>query len=320
MNKSDYIREVDEIHASDSLKDRINAQAPQKAVKNKRAKRITGVIAACLAVAVIVGGAYGVGTSFSAEKKSYDGADTNGTAYNTDESADKEGSITDVNGEISAQKLIKKARVFMETKDADELMKKINSEIGTLNGYTSTLTQNRDEETISIETKINVPSEKLDEFIAFLEQSGTVSSKNIESTDVTEDYIGTESRITALETEEKALLEILGKSETVQDTMSVQDRLAQVRGELETLRAQKESYDKQISYSEVLICISEVDRVKKSSTSFGSQVSEKFSESLYNIGRFFKNSGVFILGASPYLVIVAVAAAVVVTIVKKKKK
>ena len=136
---------------------------------------------------------------------------------------------------------------------------------------------------------------------------------------MTDDYTDTESQIKALETEEKALLGILAKCETVQDTMSVQERLASVRGELESLRVQKKNYDQRIAYSEVLISISEVERVKKTPTSFGSQVSEKFSESLYNIGQFFRNLGVFVLGASPYFVIAAVVIVVAVIIIKKKR-
>lgn len=326
MNKNDYIREIDGLHAPDSLKDKIGGLNQTKAANTKtgKAKRITAVIAACLAVAVLVGGAYGVGSSLSLQKSE------SGNTYNNfgDLSDLSDSSIADNNengkielsGEASSQKLIKKARVFMVTKNADELIKGIGSELATLNGYTSALTQNKDDDSLSVETRVQVPAEKLDEFLAFLEKSGTITGKNIETSDVTDDYTDTESRIEALETEEKALLAILAKSETVQDTMSVQDRLAQVRGELNSLKGQKENYDRQIAYSEVSIYISEVDRVKKTPTSFGSQVSEKFSESLYNIGQFFRNLGVFVLGASPYLVIVAVVAVAVILTVKKRKK
>ena len=172
---------------------------------------------------------------------------------------------------------------------------------------------------MSIETNVCVPAEKLDEFLDFLEKSGTITSKNVETADVTDDYTDTESQIKALETEEKALLGILEKCENVQDTMNVQERLTSVRGELESLKSQKKNYDQRIAYSEVLINISEVERVKKTPTSFGSQVSEKFSESLYNIGQFFRNLGVFVLGASPYFVIAAVVIVVAVIIIKKKR-
>lgn len=319
MNKTDYIREIDGLHAPDSLKDKIGGLTQTKAAetKHKKTKRITAVIAACLAVAVLVGGAYGIGSSLSMQKS--ESGNSSISIGDSSSTNDNGMSNIELSGVTSSKKMTKKARVFMDTKNADELIKKINSELATLNGYTSALTQDRYDDSIYVETRVQVPAEKLDEFLAFLDNSGTITGKNIETSDVTDDYINTESQITALETEEKALLGILSKCETVQDTISVQERLAQVRGELNSLKSQKENYDRRIAYSEVSIYISEVDRVKKTSTSFGSQVSEKFSDSLYNIGQFFRNLGVFVFGASPYIIIAAVAICIIVLIVKKKK-
>lgn len=331
MNKKDYIREVDELHATDSLKNKISEMKPTRSANLKRNKRITAIIAACLAVAVLIGGAYGAGTSLSKDKAPNELINEDSYSYNDYSYSynDSNGS-SDINGSInsygspnsvstSAQKLIKTASVRLETKNADELIKKINSQIGSLKGYTESLSQSKHNEYLSIETNVCVPAEKLDEFLDFLEKTGTITSKNVETADVTDDYTDTESQIKALETEEKALLGILEKCENVQDTMNVQERLTSVRGELESLKSQKKNYDQRIAYSEVLISISEVERVKKTPTSFGSQVSEKFSESLYNIGQFFRNLGVFVLGASPYFVIAAVVIVVAVIIIKKKR-
>ena len=58
----------------------------------------------------------------------------------------------------------------------------------------------------------------------------------------------------------------------------------------------------------------------KSNGSFSQEVKTKFVNSLYNLGNTFKNIAVFILGASPYLVLIAVVAVVVILIVKAKKK
>lgn len=324
MNKKDYIREVDELHAPDSLKNKISEMKPTRSANLKRNKRITAIIAACLAVAILIGGAYGAGTSLSKDKAPNETINENSYSCNdSNGSSDMNGSINSYgtpNGvSTSVQKLIKTASVRLETKNADELIKKINSQIGSLKGYTESLSQSKHDEYLSIETNVCVPAEKLDEFLDFLEKSGTITSKNVETADVTDDYTDTESQIKALETEEKALLGILEKCENVQDTMNVQERLTSVRGELESLKSQKKNYDQRIAYSEVLINISEVERVKKTPTSFGSQVSEKFSESLYNIGQFFRNLGVFVLGASPYFVIAAVVIVVAVIIIKKKR-
>ena len=324
MNKTDYIREVDELHAPESLKNNISKLKPTRSVKRKRAKKITAIVAACLAVAVLIGGAYGAGSSLSKDKGSIEIGD-NGI-YNYNESNGSNGASEDSSSygipnvnPSSAQKLIKKASVRLETKDADELIKNINSQISSLKGYTASLNQSKYDGYLTVETNVCVPADKLEDFMDFLEKTGTITSKSIETTDVTDDYTNTDSQIKALETEESALLAMLAKCETVQDSMSVQERLASVRGDLETLRAQKKNYDRRISYSEVSISVSEVDRVKKTPTGFGSQVRENFSDSIYNIGQFFRSLGIFLLGESPYIVLIAAVIAVVIIIIKKKR-
>lgn len=324
MNKTDYIREVDELHAPDSLKDNISKLKPVHSAKHKKGKKITAIVAACLAVTVLICGVYGVGPSLFQSKSSIEIGDSGTYSYNNSNGGgnanESAGSYDNANAaSASSQKLIKKASVRLETKNADELIKNINSQISSLKGYTSSLNQSKYNGYLTVDTNVCVPAEKLDEFLDFLEKSGTITSKNVETADVTDDYTDTESQIKALETEEKALLGILEKCENVQDTMNVQERLTSVRGELESLKSQKKNYDQRIAYSEVLINISEVERVKKTPTSFGSQVSEKFSESLYDIGQFFRNLGVFVLGASPYFVIAAVVIVVAVIIIKKKR-
>ena len=324
MNKTDYIREVDELHAPDSLKDNISKLKPVHSAKHKKGKKITAIVAACLAVTVLICGAYGVGPSLFQSKSSIEIGDSGTYSYNNSNGAsnanESAGAGNANAASTSSQKLIKKASVRLETKNADELIKNINSQISSLKGYTSSLNHSKSDGYLTVDTNVCVPAEKLEEFIDFLEKTGTITSKRIETLDVTDNYTNTESQIKALETEEKALLGILAKCETVQDTMSVQERLASVRGELESLRAQKKNYDQRIAYSEILISISEVERVKKTPTGFGSQVRENFFDSIYNIGQFFRSLGIFILGESPYIVLIAAVAALVILIVKKKRK
>ena len=324
MNKTDDIREVDELHAPYSLKDNISKLKPVHSAKHKKGKKITAIVAACLAVTVLICGVYGVGPSLFQSKSSIEIGDSGTYSYNNSNGAsnanESAGAGNANAASTSSQKLIKKASVRLETKNADELIKNINSQISSLKGYTSSLNQSKYDGYLTVDTNVCVPAEKLEEFIDFLEKTGTITSKRIETLDVTDNYTNTESQIKALETEEKALLGILAKCETVQDTMSVQERLASVRGELESLRAQKKNYDQRIAYSEILISISEVERVKKTPTGFGSQVRENFFDSIYNIGQFFRSLGIFILGESPYIVLIAAVAALVILIVKKKRK
>ena len=224
MNKTDYIREVDELHAPDSLKDNISKLKPVHSAKHKKGKKITAIVAACLAVTVLICGVYGVGPSLFQSKSSIEIGDSGTYSYNNSNGAsnanESAGAGNANAASTSSQKLIKKASVRLETKNADELIKNINSQISSLKGYTSSLNQSKYDGYLTVDTNVCVPAEKLEEFIDFLEKTGTITSKRIETLDVTDNYTNTESQIKALETEEKALLGILAKCETVQAASS----------------------------------------------------------------------------------------------------
>lgn len=329
MNKNDYIKEVGELHASDELKNKISQSAfdkPKKSVNRK--KRIMTVIAACLAVAVIVTGVFAANPLSQTKQENnievgYDGSDDSisdsvngygGTELYTAGST----VYTDVSSD--SRKIIKQASVNIETKNSEELIKKINDNVKSANGYVSSLEENNYNEYRRISTTVNVPPEKLDEFLVFLGENGTITEKSVVTSDITDSYTETESKIKAYETEEKALLGILEKCDNVQDTITVQNRLSEVRSELEAMKSLKEQYDSQISYSEVTISVVQVERESKTVKGFGAEVSEKFSESLYNLGQFFRNLAVFLLGASPYILIIAAVIAIAVIIIKRKRK
>ena len=329
MNKNDYINEVEKLHAPDGLRDRISQSAfdkPKKSVNRK--KRIMTVIAACLAVAVIVTGVFAANPLSQTKQENnievgYDGADESiSDSANGSGGTELYASDSSAHSTVSSdsRKIIKHASVNIETKNSGELIKKIDEKVKSANGYVSSLEENNYNDYKRISTTVNVPPEKLDEFLEFLEKSGTITEKSVVTSDITDSYTETESKLKAYETEEKALLGILEKCDNVQDTITVQNRLSEVRSELEAMKSQKKLYDSQISYSEITISVVQVERESKVVKGFGSEVSEKFSESLYNLGQFFRNLAVFLLGASPYILVFTAVIVLAVIVIKRKKK
>lgn len=329
MNKNDYINEVEKLHAPDGLKDRISQSAFEKPKKSvNRKKRIISVIAACLAVAVIAAGAFAANPLSQAKsenniEESYDGAkdsisDSANGSGGTELFASDSSAYSTVSSD--SRKIIKHASVNIETKNSEELIKKINDNVKSANGYVSSLEENNYNEYKRISTTVNVPPEKLDEFLEFLSENGTITEKSVVTSDITNSYTETASKIKAYETEEKALLDILEKCDNVQDTITVQNRLSEVRSELEAMKSQKKLYDSQISYSEITISVVQVERESKVVKGFSSEVREKFSESLYNLGQFFRNLAVFLLGASPYILVLTAVIVLAVIVVKRNKK
>ena len=137
-------------------------------------------------------------------------------------------------------------------------------------------------------------------------------------------YVDTESRKIALETERDRLLELLEKAETVEDIITIEGRLSEVRYQLESYASQLRTYDNLVDYSTVHISIREVDReTKVEPKTFWEEVTEEFGDSLYCIGRDCKRFAIWFLGSTPYLLIWAVVIVIAVIgfrIIGKKRR
>lgn len=337
MNKKDYIKAVDNITAPQSLLDKIEALDPPAKKKAPMWKKITAV-AACF-VAVIVAFSGVMGSTFKAESE--DRADmmvengysnelyaddaigdvADGGSF-TNQSASGTGSS---NGNPSMKapnrKIVKTASLSIRTKNYDTLITALNQKIEQYSGYIEQSQEYNYDNASNRNANMNVriPAENLDKFIEELAVIGTITSKSITSDDITDSYIDDESRIKALETEEKTLLGLLEKAENLSDVIQLQDRLSQVRSDLESLKTQKQSYDGMIAYSGVSLDIQEVERVVEGDDTFFGEVKEKLMNNLYDLGDFFREFAINFIAALPYIAIAGVVAVIVILIVKKKK-
>ena len=91
-----------------------------------------------------------------------------------------------------------------------------------------------------------------------------------------------------------------------------------MRYELENYGSQKRILDNQIDYSTVYITISEVERITPvGEKGFFEEIADRFSASLYNVGRGFRGFFIVLIGSLPVLVVWAAVIAAVVLVVRK---
>ena len=85
---------------------------------------------------------------------------------------------------------------------------------------------------------IRVPAENLDEALAMIEAESDrlPISKNIQSQDVTSDYIDLQSRLTNLEAAEAQLMKIMESANRTEDVLNVFDQLTRVREQIEVIK------------------------------------------------------------------------------------
>lgn len=237
----------------------------------------------------------------------------------------------DANGqslaEISSRMLIRNASFEIETKNYQDTVSKIEDTVKRFGGYIEALNENdrgRSEYARRYANYVlRIPADSLDSFMTEISDNFTVISRSIEVEDITDAYIDTESRMNALKTEQETLLGLLEKAQSLSDVLEIQDRLAQVRGDIESYEAILKSYDSQIGYSSVTVSVDEVEVETDVSDSFWGEAGSRISKGFSNVGYGLRSFAIWIIGAVPYWILLAAAAAVVIIVrlcIKKRRK
>ncbi len=73
---------------------------------------------------------------------------------------------------------------------------------------------------------------------------------------VTSQYVDLQSRLTNLRTEQQRLLQLLSQAQNLSDTLTIQDKLTDVEGQIEQIEGQINQLSSQTSYSMVMITLS----------------------------------------------------------------
>lgn len=242
------------------------------------------------------------------------------------------GSLRNTAGEAGAtslpegRKWIITIDMYVETEDLDALVQALEEKISALDGYVedqsvhngSTYASHRYR---NANLTVRIPEGKVDQFTSDVEGLANVVSQNLNREDITLQYVATSSRVTALETEEARLLELLAQAETMEALLEIEARLTDVRYELESYASQLRLYDNQIDYATIYLNLEEVQEYTPvEDPTFFERISDTFSNSLEGLGEGAVDIVVFLVGNSPYLAVLAVLALAVILAVKKTRK
>ena len=106
--------------------------------------------------------------------------------------------------------------------------------------------------------EVRVPSKNYDSFVSSLDGVGKITSKSTSIDNISQQYYDTKTQIDALKIQEKNLLEMMEQCDTIEDMLTVQERLTTVQYELNRLQTNKRYMDVDVAYSYVNINIEEV--------------------------------------------------------------
>ncbi len=240
-----------------------------------------------------------------------------------------EDKIDDSNDTVSSvadnRKDIEYITLDIETKKYSEFLDSLNSEIKRIGAYIESsniygsgldMSRNRFASLV-----IRVPKTACGDFTSFVSENSAVTSETKESDDVTVEYVDTESRIKALKLEKEALEDMLSKADTVDNIITIRDRLTEVISKIESYESRLRTIDNLVDYTTVTVNISEVEHTTPGyEVGVMQQIGRNILINLEDIGNFFVDIFVFIASSLPYILILAIVAAVAVITIKRIRK
>lgn len=160
---------------------------------------------------------------------------------------------------ITDRKLIKNGDLSFETNDVKKTKASVEAICKELNAYISNENQNNYGERLQYNQTIRVPADQFDALMQKLEAEAVkIESKNINTQDVTEEFIDVEARLKTKKELEARYREILKQAKTVQDIVSIESQIAAVRAEIESMEGRLTYLKNQVAFSTLNVSYFEI--------------------------------------------------------------
>ncbi len=235
------------------------------------------------------------------------------------------GLSTEVSAVETQDKIIRTFYLDVETQEFDSLINRIKSEIGRLEGYVESsdisgrgYNSRRSTRYGSIVARI--PSSKVNDFVDTVNDNANVVSQKESSENVSLQYIDAKSKVETLKLEQERLFAILEKEVSMENIISLESRLSDIRYELQNYESKLRYYDNKVAYSTVTMSIQEVEKltpVEEEKPTVATRISNGFSDTVYNLSEGVKDFVVWFIVNLPYLIIWAVIIAAIVIAVRR---
>ncbi len=273
-------------------------------------------------------------TAASAESYSTTMQDAGG-GYLTEEYATDEAPAENGEAELgeeaalagSERKLIQTVDLNVETKEFDLLMSTLEQQVDAMGGYIEQMDTYNGSSYSGYRTSryasmtLRIPKDKLNGFLDTISEISNVVNRSEYVQDVTLAYVDVESRRNSLRTEQDRLLELLEQAESIEDIITIEDRLSTVRYQLESMESQLRTYDNKVDYSTVNIYIDEVRELTPvAEETTWERISGGFMESLRDIGNGIKETAVWFVIHIPYIIIWGVVIIVCILIIRRFRR
>jgi len=154
------------------------------------------------------------------------------------------------------KKIIKTAYINIEVVNLTLSRKQIDSSIKELNGYIVSENLQNNESQLSSNVNIKVPAIQFDKMLAKLASiAKKVDYQNIETQDVTEEYIDVETRLSNSRKVEQSYIKLLQRAKTIEDILKIEQKLGEIRTDIESTQGRLKYLNNQVNYSTINLSV-----------------------------------------------------------------
>lgn len=221
--------------------------------------------------------------------------------YSAVNSQEMEVSARAAEGETIPQRIIKEGYLSIEVRDINQATGIITDKIKELEGFVASESAYTESSRSSRNMTIRIPADRFDQLIAFLEaQADRVANKNITLRDVSEEFVDVEARLNTKRELEQRYRELLAKAKTVDEMLSIERELANVRAEIESMTGRLKYLSDKVALSTLNL---EVFQTFSPAYAFGQKLSKSFVDGWYA----FLGFVVWLAGLWPFVLILVFA-------------
>ena len=210
------------------------------------------------------------------------------------------------------RKLVKTGFIIFETPSLSATQKSIEEAIGTYQAYASLSQTDKYSGRISNTIVVRIPADNFDKFVAAIsEKVEEFDRREIETADVTEEFVDIQARLETKKALEKRYLDLLQQTKKVSEILEIEKQAGELRADIEAIEGRLRYLNSQIAYATLTITFYEE---VATATSFGQQFESGFRNGWKGLVWFF----VALVNVWPFILIV-VGVVVGVRIWRKRK-
>ena len=167
---------------------------------------------------------------------------------------------------------------------------------------------------------LRIPSARFTEVMDSFSELGNIPYSHIYTENVSAQYYDAQARLKAYTTQETRLLEMMELAESVEDVIIIEDRLTELRYQIESIQSSLNNWDRRVSYSTIHLTVQEVKEYtpeEKVNPTYGEELKKALKDGFKNAGEFLKNLLVFLVEVLPVLLILVPVVWLAVWLIRK---